>query len=194
MKVTQKIHNVFEFHVFVFTIFFHLLLLSVLSIKSGNLLDIASFKGQIGTIAIFIGFLLRVVAIDTKRYLETIKITGIYAICRQPILIADALVVLGFNIIAGSLIFTVVSILFFLIFEVNYFWQYDKILQYSFKDVYKIYARYIHFVIPAAPKLKDLRIYKINLHNIINNNQNKIIFILIYLFLILSSFLQRLYS
>jgi protein-S-isoprenylcysteine O-methyltransferase Ste14 len=192
VKVTEKIHNFFDFHIFIFTVFFHLLLLFFVTIKSKGTVDIASFQGQIGTIIIFIGLLLRIFAADTKRYLNTIKVTGIYTVCRQPMLVADAIMLIGFNIIANRILFTLLSSVFFIIFEVNYFWQYDKILQHSFKDVYKIYSKYVSFIIPTIPKIKDFRMYKINLQNITSNNYNRIIFTLLYLFLILASFLHKL--
>ena len=139
---------------------------------------------QVGGMLIFIGFLLRVFTTSTSVDFDKTKITGIYALCRQPLLLSQFIVFVGFNIIVLNIFFTTTSLLTFLINDYLCAKKYDKILSHYHKNTWKTYTKHIHLFIPTLSNIQQILTPQTISVKKTNKNQNMPIFFLIYTVLI----------
>ena len=70
---------------------------------------------QFGCIFIFSGLALRMAASMTVKYLGKIKITGVYALCRHPMLLAQFISFIGVNLLVQNPYFTIMACVIFLV-------------------------------------------------------------------------------
>ncbi len=140
-------------------------------------------SSQIGSLILFFGFGIRVLATITPKYMGKIKITGIYAICRQPLLLAQFISLIGLNIIVSNVYFFFISTIVFIFNDFLSLKKYDKILAFKYKDIWKIYAKHTNFVIPISNRIRDIFSSSISRSEFLDN-QNTLIFIMIYAILV----------
>lgn len=161
-------------------LFFSILFLYFFGFEYATL---GEYSSQVGLIILFIGFGIRVLASITIKYLGKIKITGIYALCRQPLLLGQFVSFIGLNIIVSNVYFCAISCLVFVCNDVLSAKKYDKILEHHYKDIWRIYAKNTNFVIPFTKRVND--VFKPSVSSMeIDNSKNTYIFIIIYAILV----------
>ncbi len=132
---------------------------SLLILAFFNLLKPISINmlyGQIGLCILGIGILIRFKAFNTKAYYGTIKITGIYAIVRQPIFLSTWIIFLGLNIIVFNLYYLCFSVAILFILNFNATKKYEKILKRKYKDIYQIYENSTYLFLPFPIRIRDV--------------------------------------
>ena len=181
--VGYKMRTFFEFRIPLITYFILSIAILVLFLFDFQYQPLYTHRSQIGILVLFLGFLIRILASLTIKYLGKIKITGIYALCRQPLLLAQFLSIIGLNIIISNGYFAILSIVVFFLNDYLSMKKYDRILAHSYKEIWKIYAENTNFVIPFSRRVNDF--FKQSLSIIeLDNSSNLPIFILIYAILI----------
>ncbi len=152
---------------------------------------LSTIKSQIGSIILMAGFVLRIIATTTTRYMGKIKIVGVYAICRQPLLLAQIISFIGLNIIIANPIFVLITIIIFITNDLFSARRYEKILLHHYKEIWKIYASNTKFLLPFTKRVKDVFRPSISSKEI-DNSHNTLIFIAIYIILVEISILSLL--
>ena len=181
--MNNKIRLFFEFRIPLIS--YILIFIAVfISFLSGHTFQPLHTKlSQLGIIFIFLGFGIRVLSTITKRYMGKIKITGIYAVCRHPMLIGQFFAFVGFNIIVEDILFFVLSVFIFVINDVLSEKKYDKILAYHYKSIWKIYSSQTNFVLPFTTRIND--VFKPSVSSAeIERGNNFAIFLAIYTILV----------
>lgn len=145
---------------------------------------LTTINAQIGGMVVFIGFLLRIFITSTSIHFNEKKITGIYALCRQPLLLSQFIIFFGFNIIISNMFFVVLSLLTFLINDYLFAKKYDKILSYYNKHTWNTYAKQTNFIIPTLSNITNISTPLVFNVKKTNKNQNTPIFLSIYILLI----------
>ena len=145
---------------------------------------LTTFNSQIGGIIIAVGFLLRTITITTLTVFDKHINTGIYALCRQPLLLSQFIVFTGLNIVVWNIFFLILSIVTFLTNDCLFAIKYDKILSHYYKNIWKTYTKTTNFIIPTLSRIKDVFIPpRLNTKKN-NSNQNTLVFLSIYIILI----------
>jgi protein-S-isoprenylcysteine O-methyltransferase Ste14 len=127
--------------------------------------DPSLFSAITGAIIALAGELLRILCIakigsisrtrKDQKESELIK-TGAFAIVRNPIYIANGLIVLGFSIFSGNTWFVLVA-LFFWALQYHLIVKYEeKMLEETFKQEYTDYQKKVHRWFPQNISLKNL--------------------------------------
>ncbi len=138
---------------------------------------------QCGILILFFGFAIRILASATTRYLGKLKITGVYALCRQPLLLAQFISLIGLNLIVSNIYFFGISAIVFACNDCLAMKKYDKILAYHYRDIWKIYSEHTHFILPVGVRAKDVLQPSLSV-NEMDSSKNTPIFLLIYAILI----------
>lgn len=131
----------------------------------------------------FGGFGLRILATSTKKYLGKIKITGIYAICRQPLLLSQIFVIVGLNMLVRNVFFLSFSVVLLVVNDFLCAKKYDKVLSRYYRDVWKIYAEHTNFIIPFTKRVKDVFTKTLSTAEV-EKSDNVYLFIALYIILI----------
>ena len=180
----QKIKVFFEFKVPLFSYFILSAVIICLYFFNFTPQPLTTFNSQIGGMVVFVGFLLRTLITSTSTHFDKTKITGIYAVCRQPLLLSQLIIFIGFNIIMLNIFFVVLSLLTFLANDYLLAKKYDKILSHYHKNTWKNYTKQTNFVIPTLSNINNVltpQTLNVKKHN---KNHNTLIFLLIYVVLI----------
>ena len=190
--VNQKIRIFFEFKVPLLS--YLILSITIVCLYFFNFTPqpLTAINAQIGGMVVFTGFLLRTLTTSTPMQVDKKKITGIYALCRQPLLLSQLIVFVGFNIIMLNMFFVVLSFLIWLINDYLSAKKYDKILSHNNKHTLNNYTKQINFIMPNLSNITNvLTPSGFNVKHI-NKNQNTPIFLLIYAVLIETAVLSGL--
>ena len=177
----KKLRLFFEFKVPVVSYF--ILAVVIFCLHHFNIITqkpLTTFNAQIGGIILFSGLLLRTITTSTIRNLNNNNITGIYALCRQPLLLSQFIIFTGLNVIILNVYFMVLSLLVFFANDCLLARRYDKILSHYHKKQWITYTKHTNFVIPTLSKITHVLIKQnINPHKT-NDNKNIWIFLSIY--------------
>ena len=138
---------------------------------------------QCGILLMSLGFVLRILASATTKYMGKLKITGIYAVCRQPLLLSQLVSVLGLNLIVSDIFFLLISMIIFFCNDYLAMKKYDKILAHQYRDIWNIYSGNTNFVLPFNVRMQDVLRFSISA-NEMEGSRNLPIFLVIYLILI----------
>lgn len=182
----DKILGYFDFHIQLVSLVILIIGGLLLSFFDNNIVNLSSIKGQIGLMFVLFGFLLRVFATKTAKYMDAIKVTGIYAFCRQPMLLAAVFIFVGFNVIVYNIKFIPISIVIFALINVLSAFKQESFMSYYFRDVWPIYKKNTGMILPFPCRVYDLLSIKLTK----NHDQllkNIVFFITIYSGLILFS-------
>ena len=146
--MNEKIRAFFEFRVPL--IFYCTMFATIMILYSfGNQYQpLYTTQAQFGVLFLFFGFLIRILSSYTTKYMGKIKITGIYAFCRHPILLGQFFSLIGLNLIVLNIYFTMASIIIFTMNDCIASVRYDKLLSHYYRDIWKIYKSKTHFVFP----------------------------------------------
>ena len=180
----QKIRVFFEFRVPLFSYLILSAVIVCLYFSNFTPQPLTTIKSQIGGIVVFMGFLLRLFITSTSIYFNGKKITGIYALCRQPLLLSQFIIFVGFNIIVLNMFFVVLSLLTFLTNDYVFAKKYDKILSYYNKHTWNNYAKQTNFIVPTLSNITNILTPLVFNVKKTNKNQNTPIFLSIYILLI----------
>ncbi len=180
--MNTRLVSFFEFKIPAISYIILMLVVFLLFLFDNHFLPLSSSSSQIGSLILFFGFGVRVIATKTSKYMGKIKVTGIYAICRQPLLLAQIISLIGLNIIVSNIYFMFISMILFVCNDLFAAIKYDKILSHHYKDIWTIYAKYTHFLMPISSHFKD--IFSKSFEKDKYNNSNIVIFCLIYLILV----------
>jgi hypothetical protein len=120
-----------------------------------------------------------------------IKITGIYAICRHPLLLAQIISLIGLNVIVSNIYFSIASIIIFICNDYLSSKKYDKILSYHYRDIWSIYAKHTNFLLPITDRVKDVFSGSLS-QSELEEGQNAPIFFAIYAILVETATLSNL--
>lgn len=154
-------------------LFFSILLLYIFNFRIS---PITTHIAQFGILILFAGFGIRILASITVKYLGKIKITGIYAICRHPMLLGQFISFVGLNLMVCNILFTFISIVVFVCNDVLSCIKYDKILAHYYRDVWKIYSKNTKFVLPFTNRIKDVLTPSISSYELDNSHNTPIFF------------------
>ena len=119
----------------------------------------------------------------TVKYLGKIKITGVYALCRHPMLLAQFISFIGVNLLVQNQYFTILAIAIFIINDCFSAKKYDKLLARHYRDIWEIYKQSTNFIIPITNRVKDVFRKSISVGES-NKANNMIVFGTMYLFLV----------
>lgn len=181
--MNEKIRVFFEFRIpliFYCLVFVAIIILYLCGFQYQPL---STAQAQIGTLFLFFGFLIRVLASYTKKYMGKIKITGIYAICRHPMLLGQFFSLVGLNVIISNIYFSIVSSIIFATNDCIASIRYDKLLSHHYRDIWKIYATNTRFVLPFSTRTGDILSPSLSITSV-DRSGNITIFIAIYCILI----------
>lgn len=181
--MNSRLRTFFEYRVPLISYLFLFVSIFILYLVGFDITSLSTIKNQIGSLILMFGFTMRVMASLTTRYLGKIKITGLYAICRQPLLLSQMISYIGLNIIIANHFFLLITIIVFFANDVFCAKKYDKILRHTYRDIWKIYAKNTSFLLPTYIRWKD--VFKKNISSIeIDNSHNFLIFLFICVILI----------
>ena len=181
--MNSKLRTFFEYRVPLISYLFLFIAIFILYLVGFEITSLSTIKNQVGSLILMLGFIMRIIASLTTRYLGKIKITGLYAICRQPLLLSQMISYIGLNIIIANHFFLLVTIVVFFANDVFSAKKYDKILCHTYRDVWKIYAKNTNFLFPVHIRWKD--VFKKNISSTeIDNSHNFLIFLCICIILI----------
>lgn len=181
--MNEKIRMFFEFRVpliFYCSIFATIITLYLFGIQYQPLY---TKQAQFGVLFLFFGFLIRILSSYTAKYMGKIKITGIYAFCRHPLLLGQFFSLVGLNLIVSNIYFTIASIVIFAINDCIASIRYDKLLSHHYRDIWKIYKSKTHFVLPFYTGLYNTLSPNLSTKSV-ENSGNFIIFVAIYCILV----------
>ena len=181
--MNEKIRMFFEFRVpliFYCLVFISIIVLYLFGIQYQPLYTTQS---QLGVLLLFFGFLIRIVSTYTTKYMGKIKITGIYALCRHPILLGQFLSFVGLNAIVSNVYFTAVSVIIFTVNDCISSIRYDKLLSHHYRDIWTIYKSKTHFVLPFYTGKHNALSSNLSTRTV-ESNGNFTIFIAIYCVLV----------
>ena len=181
--MSNKLRLFFEFRIPLISYLILFCVIFVLFLFDQQFQSLSIKSSQIGAIVLFAGFGIRVLATITMKYMGKIKITGIYAICRQPLLLAQIISFIGLNIIVMNSYFMLVSLIVFVCNDFFAYRKYDKILLHHYRDVWKIYSKHTNFLIPFTNRIKDVFNTKLS-QSEFDNSRNTSIFLAIYAILV----------
>lgn len=181
--MNSKIRLFFEFRIPLISYLLIFCVILMLFAFRVPFLSLENQFSQIGLLVLYAGYTLRVVASITMKYMDKIKITGLYAICRHPLLLAQIIMLIGLNFIVQNRYFVLISTIIFLCNDLLAAIKYDRILAHHYRDIWRIYAKHTNFLIPFTKRIKDVFIAKLS-QSELENGQNAPIFIMIYLILI----------
>ena len=181
--MSEKIRIFFEFRVPLITYFLIFIALVIMHFTDIEFHNFNSITSQIGGLVLFGGFGIRILATSTKKYLGKIKITGIYALCRQPLLLSQIFVIAGLNMLVRNLFFLAFSIILLIVNDFLCARKYDKVLSRYYRDVWKIYAKHTNFIVPFTKRVKDVFTKTISTAEVEKSN-NIYLFAVIYIILV----------
>ena len=179
----NKLRMFFEFRIPLISYLLLFVVILVLFFFDYNFHSLSEKNSQVGAMILFAGFALRVLATTTMKYMGKIKITGVYAICRQPFLLAQIISFIGLNVIVCNSYFILASLIILICNDFLAYRKYDKILAHHYRDVWKIYAKHTNFLIPFTNRVKDVFECKLS-QSELDNGQNAPIFFTIYAILV----------
>lgn len=181
--MSPKLRIFFEFRVPIISYLLIFITIFVLFLFNVEYKSLHIKTSQIGILLLLCGFGIRVLASLTTKYFGKIKITGIYAICRHPMLLGQMISVIGLNCIVCNQYFFIVSMIIFICNDFMATMKYDKILAHHYRDIWKIYSSQTRFILPFTNRIQD--VMKLNISSAeLNNSKNFLIFIIIYMILI----------
>lgn len=181
--MNNKLRLFFEFKIPLISYIILFIALIVLFFFNVAFASLGNKSSQIGALVLFVGCALRTLATLTNKYMGRIKITGVYALCRQPLLLAQIIMLCGMNVIVMNEWFCLISIIVFLCNDCLAYRKYDKILSHHYRDVWKIYAKHTYFLVPITKRVKD--VFNATLSQTeLDSSQNAPIFLLVYFMLI----------
>ncbi len=181
--MNSKLRIFFEFRVPIISYILIFITIFVLFLCGVNYTSLHTKSSQIGTLLLLGGFGIRVLASLTTKYFGKIKITGIYAVCRHPMLLGQAISVIGLNCIVCNQYFFIISTIIFICNDFIATTKYDKILAHHYRDAWKIYSSQTNFILPFTSHIQDTTRSSISVAEL-KNSRNLPIFIVIYLILI----------
>ncbi len=181
--MNDKLRLFFEFRVPLFSYFLWGVAAFVVFLFGYEFQPLHTKVAQFGCIFIFSGLALRMAASMTVKYLGKIKITGVYALCRHPMLLAQFISFIGVNLLVQNPYFTIMACVIFLVNDCFSAKKYDKLLARHYRDIWEIYAQSTNFVIPLTNRVKDVFRKSISVSES-NKANNMIVFGAIYLFLV----------
>ena len=181
--MNKKIKLFFEFKIPIISYVLLSIAIFIIFLLGHSFQSLSSKQAQIGSLILFAGFGIRVLATITAKYMGKIKITGIYAICRHPLLLAQIVSLIGLNIIVSNIYFFAASIIIFICNDYLSSKKYDKILSHHYRDVWKIYAKHTNFLLPITSRIKDVFAGSLS-QSEFENGQNAPIFFIIYAILV----------
>ena len=181
--MNKKIKLFFEFRTPIITYTLLFVAIFILFIFGHNFQPLSSSQAQIGSLILFAGFGIRVLASITSKYMGKIKITGIYAICRHPFLLAQIVSLIGLNVIVSNIYFLTISAIVFICNDYFSSKKYDKILSHHYRDIWRIYAKHTNFLLPITSRVKDVFSGTLS-QSEFENGQNTPIFFMIYAILV----------
>ena len=177
--MNNKLRVFFEFRLPLISYSFIFVSILLLFIFNFRIQPLTSHISQVGILLLFFGFGIRIIATSTVKYLGKIKITGIYAICRHPMLLGQFISFVGLNLMICNIFFTIFSIILFFANDYMSSKKYEKLLSHHYRDIWKIYSRNTNFVIPWIWRIKDAFIPSLS-ENEVDNGYNFSIFLVIY--------------
>ena len=181
--MNERLRNFFEFRVPLISYGLVFVVIFVLYLFNESFFPLHLKVQQCGILLLFAGFAVRVLASFTTRYLGKLKITGIYALCRQPLLLAQFISLLGMNLIVSNYFFFIASLFIFVCNDCFAMVKYDKILAYHYRDIWKIYSAQTNFFLPSSARIKDIFRPSLSIAEA-DNSSNLPIFLVIYVILI----------
>jgi len=181
--MNNKLRLFFEFKIPLISYLILFLVIFVLFLFDCQFYSLSNKSSQIGSLILFIGFGLRILATVTTKYMGKIKITGIYAICRHPYLLAQIVSFIGLNIIVSNIYFLFLSTVVIICNDFLACKKYDRILAHHYKDIWHIYAKHTNFIIPFTKRAKDVFSASLSQYEF-DNGRNTPIFLAIYAILV----------
>ena len=181
--MNDKLRVFFEFRLPLLSYVFLFICIIVLYCFNVQIPPLGIYQSQIGILFLFAGFGLRILASSTVKYLGKIKITGVYAMCRHPMLLGQFLSFFGLNLMVKNIFFTIFSIILFICNDFISCKKYDKILSHHYRDIWKIYAKHTNFVFPFTRRIKDTLTPSLSTSET-ENSHNFPIFLLIYIIMV----------
>lgn len=181
--MSKKLRMFFEFRIPLISYVLLGIIIAILFFTGHQFYPLSVITSQIGCILVVFGLLIRILASVTTKYLGKIKITGVYAICRQPMLLAQFFIIIGFNFIVLNPIFFVSSLIIFFANDVLAMTKYDSILEHYYREIWQIYKSQTRFVLPFTKRIKDVFSKSLSV-NELDNSSNTFIFIAIYALLV----------
>lgn len=181
--MSSKLRCFFEFRIPLISYFVLFVAIFILYLSGFEIPSLSTIRSQIGSIILMAGFVIRIIATITTRYMGKIKIVGVYAICRQPLLLAQIISFIGLNIIIANPIFILATTIVFIANDLFSARRYEKILLHHYKEIWKIYANKTKFLLPFTTRIKDVFRPSISSTEL-DNTHNTLIFIAIYIILV----------
>lgn len=181
--MNKKLRLFFEFRIPLISYALFSIIIAIIFFTGHRFEPLSALHSQIGCILVIFGLFIRIIASVTIKYLGKIKITGVYAICRQPMLLAQFFVVIGFNIIILNPIFFASSVVIFFANDVLAMSKYDSILGHYYREIWQIYKSQTKFVLPFTNRVKDVFNSSLSV-NELDNSSNTFIFLIIYALLV----------
>ena len=179
----KRLRLFFEFRIPLISYFLFGIVIFILFLFNHRFQPLSTMLSQFGCFFIVSGFCIRLLASITTKYLGKIKITGIYALCRQPMLLAQIFVLIGFNLIVFNPFFLALSLIIFLSNDCVAMYKYDKILAHYYREVWQIYKSQTRFLLPITNRVNDV-LHANTSVNEIANSSNTLIFLIIYALLV----------
>lgn len=181
--MSNKLRCFFEFKIPFLSYCILFVSIFIIYLSGFEIQSLSTIRSQIGSIILMAGFVIRIIATTTTRYMGKIKIVGVYAICRQPLLLAQIISFVGLNVIVANPIFILATIIVFITNDLFSARRYEKILFHHYKEIWKIYASNTRFLLPLTKRVKD--VFRASLSSKeLDNTQNVLIFIAIYIIFI----------
>ena len=181
--MNERLRKFFEFRIPLISYCLMFVIILLLYLFNESFFPLHLKRQQCGILLLFAGFAVRVLASFTTRYLGKLKITGIYAICRQPLLLAQLISLLGMNLIVSNYFFFIASLFIFVCNDCLAMIKYDKILSHHYRDIWKIYSGQTNFILPSSSRMKDVFQPSLSVAEA-DNSSNLPIFLALYVILI----------
>ena len=181
--MSEKIRRLFEFRIPLISLVLYSAIIFVLFLFREKFDNLNEIHSQVGAIILSAGFVLRVVASLTIKVKNKIKITGVYAICRQPMLLAQLLFVIGLVLVVANIYFFFFATVIFVCCDYFSAKKYDKMQEHYYKDIWKIYKSKTNFLLPSFRRWYDIQ--KIELSVVeLDKSRNIAIFCALYFILV----------